>query len=483
MVYVGGNDGMVHAFDDSTGPDQGKESWAFVPKAFYTGGNPNDTNHTPDPAYQLGALSYRRGGIPLFSHKFYVNATPRAWDVDFANTNTSTPPQSGNDWRTVLVGGLGAGGRSVYALDITTPPPPPIPKRRSQTRVLWEFTDDDLGYVFDPPTLVKTYAYGWVVLVTSGYNNPGGKGFLYVLNPTNGQLVHPLFGKIPLLNDSGTDADPTGLSTIRAYVPSRRDPYVLQAYSGDLRGNVWRFDLADANPSNWRVDLIAKLTDANGTVQPITTGVRIEIDQTKNINNEDRYLFVGTGKLLGPSDIASNTVRNTLYVIRDGTRTTAEAAPATPYSRASLNSVNGAGVAGFTGAPTGRGWYQDAADLTEKIGSDVYADVQTVVWSFSKPTADPCAAPISSRLYARDLNLGNSVLEAPSGSIVAGYDIGSGIAGVGLIQGQAGTGSSASGDIRALVTTMKGEVFSFGIRLSPTTSAKHRVSWRLLNRD
>ena len=50
-------------------------------------------------------------------------------------------------------------------------------------KVLWEFTDANLGYVYDAPTLVKTYAYGWVVLVASGYNNPGGKGFLYVLNP------------------------------------------------------------------------------------------------------------------------------------------------------------------------------------------------------------------------------------------------------------------------------------------------------------
>ena len=72
--------------------------------------------------------AFRRGGIPLHSHKFYVNATPRVADVDFANTNTSTPPTTGNDWRTILVGGLGAGGRAVYALDVTDPvaAPPPV---------------------------------------------------------------------------------------------------------------------------------------------------------------------------------------------------------------------------------------------------------------------------------------------------------------------------------------------------------------------
>ena len=73
-------------------------------------------------------------------------------------------------------------------------------------------------------------------------------------------------------------------------------------------------------------------------------------------------------------------------MIKDGTRTAAEPAPATPYSRANLNSVNGATVAGFTGAATGRGWYQDATDPSQKIVTDVFADVQTVVSSFSKPS-------------------------------------------------------------------------------------------------
>ena len=499
MVYVGGNDGMVHALNDSpcllpvcsTAEDAGKETWAFIPKALFSSGDPNDTTHTPDPDFQLGALSYRRGGLlPVFSHKFRVNATPRAWDYDFLNTNTNKPPPSGNDWRTILVGGLGAGGRSIYALDITIPVTP-IEKESDGSlskRVMWEFTDANLGYVFDAPTVVKTYRYGWVVLVASGYNNPGGKGILYVLNPTDGKILKQLSPDVAADRDPKsakpsevpTDADPRGLSTIRAYTASRKDPYVLQAYGGDLKGNVWRFDLSDPDESKWNVALIAKLTDKSGNAQPITTGVRIEIDQN---NNVDRYLFVGTGKLLGPLDIKDTSVTNTLYVIRDGTRTAAELAPATPYSRKDLNAVTGSGVAGFAGPPTGRGWYQDAADSTEKIGTDVYADVQTVVYAFSKPTTDPCGSPLSSRLYARDLNSGNSVLVSAGGAVVPGIDIGGGIAGVALIQGQPGSGGTSSGDVRALVTTMKGEVFSFGIRLTGASSPKHRVSWRLLNRD
>ena len=74
----------------------------------------------------------------------------------------------------------------------------------SSGRALWEFTDSNLGYVSDQPTLVKTYRYGWVALVASGYNNPGGKGYLYVLNPSNGALLK----KLALPGDTGTDVSP-----------------------------------------------------------------------------------------------------------------------------------------------------------------------------------------------------------------------------------------------------------------------------------
>jgi type IV pilus assembly protein PilY1 len=480
MVYVGGNDGMVRAIDDSNTTNAGTETWAFVPKALFFGGDPNDTNLTPSREWQLGALSYRRGGIPLFDHKFYVNATPRVWDIDFAYTNTKIPPKTGNDWRTILVGGLGAGGRSIYALDVTTPVLPAESEVAivSSGRVLWEFTDDNLGYVFDPPTLVKTQRYGWVVLATSGYNNKDGDGKLFVINPTDGKLLTTLSTGV------GNDGDPSGLSTIRAYTPSRKDPYVLQAYGGDLKGNVWRFDLSDPDETNWKVELIAKLADASGKAQPITTGVRIEIDQN---NNVDRYLFVGTGMLLSEDDLTNknpvSNVTNSLYVIRDGTRMAAEPAPAKPYSRTDLNTVVAGQVAGITGTATGRGWYQDASDPKEKIGTDVFMDVQTVVYSFSKPADDPCEGALTSSLFARDLNTGNSVLQSAGGAVVSSIvDIGA-IAGVALIQGQAGTGSSASGDVRAQVTTMKGQVYSFGVNLSAAAAAKHRVSWRLLNRE
>ena len=481
-VYVGANDGMVHAFDD-TATNGGKETWAYIPTAVYTGGDPNDSAHTPNPAFSIGALAYRRGGLlPRFEHKFYVNATPRAWDVDFTNTNVSNvdgPPKAGNDWHTLLIGGLGAGGRAVYALDVTIPVGMTDTEASiaSSGRALWDFAENNLGYVFDPPTLVKTYRYGWVALVASGFNNPGGKGFLYVLNPRTGAVLK----KLALPGDSGSDTNPTGLSTIRAYVLSRKDPYVLQAYGGDLKGNVWRFDLSDPDETKWKAELIAHLVDSNGKVQPITTGIRVEIDQN---NNVDRYLFVGTGKLLGQPDLPDVSVINSVYVIKDGNRNTPEPAPITPYSRTNLNTVIGGNIAGFATTPTGRGWYQDALRPDAKIVTDVYADVQVVVYAFSYPSSDPCEAILAATLFARDLTTGNSVLESAAGgtggSVVANVDIVGGIAGVTLIQAELSE-TNLTQPVQIQVTTLTGKVFSFGVHLTGAAGSRHRVSWRLLN--
>jgi type IV pilus assembly protein PilY1 len=480
-VYVGANDGMLHAFDDTVA-NGGKETWAYIPAALFSGGDPNDSAHASAPAFQLGALAFRRGGIPLYAHKFYVNATPRVADVDFAYTNTSTQPSTGNDWRTILAGGLGAGGRAVYALDVTTPvaAPPPVVSSDTETtaatKVLWEYTEANLGYVYDAPTIAKTYAYGWVVLVASGYNNPGGKGFLYVLNPNSPLKTGQLLKKIALPGDTGTDVSPTGLGTIRAFTASRQNPYVLQAYGGDLKGNVWRFDLSNADPTLWSAAKIATLKDASNVAQPITSGVRIEIDQN---NNVDRYLFVGTGKLLDQSDLTDTSVTNSLYVIKDGNRTTPEPAPATPYSRSNLNAVTGSSVSGFSGTPTGRGWYQDAANTNQKVNSDVHADINIVAYAFSEPGSDPCLSALSSTLFVRDLTTGNSELLS-GGSIVASASISGGIAGVALIQSDPGA-SFATPNAVVQVTSMDGGVRSFNVNIAPGVSNKHRFSWQVVS--
>jgi type IV pilus assembly protein PilY1 len=154
MVYVAANDGFLHALNASTG----EEMWAYAPTAVL----PN--------LYQLANTNYQ--------HRYYVDGSVVVGDV-----------KSGTTWKTLLVGGLNAGGKSYYAMDVTDPANP---------KALWEFTDPRLGYSYGNPIITKLQNGTWVVLVTSGYNNGtslgshDGQGVLYVLNAATG-LRYPAF--------------------------------------------------------------------------------------------------------------------------------------------------------------------------------------------------------------------------------------------------------------------------------------------------
>ncbi len=158
-VYMGANDGMMHAFASDTGI----ERWAYVPSMVI----PN--------MWKLADKNYAT------LHTNYVNGSPITTDICIANCADSATAV----WRTILVAGLNGGGRGYFALDITVPGAPTL---------LWEFTpttgngtvkDDGVGYGFGQAVVTRMVDGTWVALVTSGYNNinPGdGKGYLYVLN-------------------------------------------------------------------------------------------------------------------------------------------------------------------------------------------------------------------------------------------------------------------------------------------------------------
>jgi hypothetical protein len=141
--------------------------------------------------------------------------------------------------------------------------------------------------------------------------------------------------------------------------------------------------------------------------------------------------------------------------------------------------VTGSGIAGFSGAATGRGWYQDAANTSQKVNSDVHADLNVVAFGFSEPSSDPCLAALSSTLFVRDLTTGNSVLLS-GGSIVASVDIGAGIAGVALLQSDPGAPPGSPTAV-VQVTSMDGAVRSFNVNVSPVVSSRHRFSWGLVS--
>jgi type IV pilus assembly protein PilY1 len=405
VVYVGANDGMLHAFGGTlpvsgscpTGGSCGNELFAYVPSFVY--GSTNAIAATQG----LASL-----GNPNFQHRYLVDGTAQNFDVDFFNT--PSPTATAPDWRTMLIGGLGKGGNGYFALDITNPN-----DWTSETAVaskaLWEFTDSRMGNTFGEAIVVKTRKYGWTVVVPSGYNNSDGVGYLFLIHPRTGALLDAI------ATPEGSTSAPINLAHANAFVPSFRDFTTDAIYAGDLRGNLWRFDLTAASGTYPQATKIATLTDASGNPQPVTTKPLIELDPSSN----KRYVVVATGRLLADSDISS-TQRQTLYVIADGTSgagefytsTTLPTAVAFPIGRGELNN-NSNPLAGIGSTPTRvMGWYVDLIVPTsgpaERVNTDMTANLGSVLAAVNQPDGQACQGGGIGRLLGLRLSDGRTVL-------------------------------------------------------------------------
>jgi type IV pilus assembly protein PilY1 len=286
-VYVGANDGMLHAFDATTG----QERWAFIPSAIL-----------PE-MYKLADTDYSN------KHRYFVDGTPEVGDFC-----PKDPPATctGAEWKTILVGGLNQGGKSFYALDITDPASPSL---------LWEFTNANLGYTYSNPRITKLQNGTWVVIVASGYNGTDGVGRLYVIKAADGTLVRSISTGV------GSAANPSGLAKLAARSPlAPANNTVTEVYGGDLLGNLWRFDVNDAiGASGYDAQLVINLQDASGNPQPITA------KPTVASINEKPLVMVGTGRYLGLTDL-DDTTTFTMYAVKDKLDATTLTTPRTTGS-------------------------------------------------------------------------------------------------------------------------------------------------------
>ena len=412
VVYVGANDGMLHAINGSLSGAGGTEMFAYVPGALYDG--PNGTPSVDG----LASLAN-----PTFTHHYLVNATPNVYDVDFGRT----PDSSGNaragspDWRSILIGGLGKGGRSYYAIDVTDPAGMASGGEGTvASKVLWEFTDTDLGYTYGDPVVVKTRKYGWVVILPSGYNTRDGESHLLFVNPRTGGLLEKV------ATGAGSLASESGLGHINAFVVNAADGTADSVYGGDLLGNLWRVDLTTAAGSAYpAAQKIAVLSDAIGVGQPVTSRPSIEVHYT----TKKRFVLVGTGRLLSTSDIAS-TQSQAFYAIVDGNNARFNSAADLPAGitfpivtgRLAENTVPLGGGAPWDPA-TQMGWFEQLGSGAGGIGWRVTSDSATllgsVAFAATLPNGSVCNPSGSSHIYARDFaTAGSTVQSSGPGSIV-----------------------------------------------------------------
>jgi type IV pilus assembly protein PilY1 len=233
-------------------------------------------------------------------------------------------PSDADGSQTILVGGLGKGGRGYFAIDISDPFAMNTAGKVAQ-KVLWEFSDSDMGYSFSQPVVVRSYDadHPWVVMFGNGYGSTSGKAAFYIIDPA--RKPGDIGFIVKKFNLAGSVADPNGLSSPTA-VDVNFDNVVDYVYAGDLQGNLWKFDLTADNSSAWAVafnsgSAVAPLFQAKGpkspdfprgSPQPITTKPEV----TFHPSAPGYLVMFGTGKFLGSSDFSDNSVQ-TVYGIWD----------------------------------------------------------------------------------------------------------------------------------------------------------------------
>lgn len=450
LLLVGGNDGMLHAFKDNDPADKtdtsgGTELWAYVPRLVM------------DKMYKLADTQYNS------KHQFYVDGSPVVADIyDASGAGT---------WRTIVVGGLNAGGRGFYALDVTNPASPVA---------LWEFGPNNLpagqegrmGYSYGTPVVTKAKDGTWIVALTSGYNNPDGGGYVFIVNALTGQLIKTLSTNV------GDSSNPSGLAKLNAWIESVEENRALRFYGGDLTGRLYRFDFDSRLGLSTDVVELARF-QVGSVDQSITTAPMLA-EFTAN-GAKRRVVYVGTGRFLGTSDVSTTTVQS-IYGILDelkvdglGKVRSADVLVKQPVDTTSTPRGVGSKETAVDWSKK-MGWYADLPTERERVNVDPMLVANTLVVVGNVPSSSlssDCQKPGDNQswLYSFNIMTGN-------GNAVG---LGSMVAGLGAIQTPVKKDGSGGGDIVGVVTDTKGRVISPAI--TPLTSSgepARRSTWREL---
>jgi type IV pilus assembly protein PilY1 len=380
-VYVGANDGMLHAFDRC----DGNERWAYVPTMVM----PN--------LYAIADNSYGT------NHQYFVDGAPVMGDI-----------YDGSQWKTILVGGLNAGGKAFYALDITDPANP---------KALWEFTNSNnanLGLSFGNPIITKRRTDGkWVVVFASGYNNNrnsgDGNGHLIMLDANTGTQIldiPTLITNIASTVAVGTSDTPSGLAKINAWVETETDNTALRYYGGDLLGNIWRFDteglLAPTNSSFRLAQLVT-----SGTAQPVT--IKPELAQISYQGANYVVIYVATGSYLGTADL-STVGTQTIYAIKDTLGNTPLGDIRTSATLVAQTLTTSGVIRTATKNPvnwsTKNGWMVDLPSSGERVNVDMTQALNVLSVASTVPSSSACESGGTSWIYKLDIASGAAVVGA-----------------------------------------------------------------------
>lgn len=255
-LVVNANDGFVSVINSGNGARR----FAYMPSSVLP-----SLRFIADTAYINGV-----------SHKFLVDGQVGVFDA-----------QLNSAWKTLAIGGTGAGGKTFYALQLFDASPSNVIK------ALWEISApatanpanvfNDLGYAYARPEVARLADGRWAAFISNGYGSNSGVAALYVVDIRDGSLIK----KIVIDSTETTN----GLSSVELKVNSQN--VVQAAYGGDLKGRLWKFDLSGTTTDTWGVAFSGKplFTTAGGATQPITAQPLLA-DNSQG----GKVVFFGTGK-------------------------------------------------------------------------------------------------------------------------------------------------------------------------------------------
>lgn len=470
VLFAGANDGMLHGFRETTGA----EVFAFVPRAVM-----------PD-MYKLASRSY--------GHQYFVDGTTIEADACLPQGTNCTAAQ----WKNLLLGTAGAGAKTVFALDVTSP------MSMSETSIKWEISSADtdyanLGNILGDIQTGLTVGGKWVAVFGNGYTSADGSARLYVVDLDTGAKIADM-----AVETAGNN----GLGGVRLLRDDNQR--IIAAYAGDLKGSLWKFDLSNANKDSWTSSQLFKTTLT--PVKPITAAPAI----VKHPLNGYVVAF-GTGKLFesGTTD-TSDTTKQSLYGVWDsvtppaitqidrtglvqqtissaivGTTLLTNADKSTTTASLNYYSVSKNPIGWTTTATTPRGWY---IDLPES-GQRVIYPIETLVGKYVavdtlSPLAtitNPCLATVSGKAwnYVIDMVTGGGPTEAifvnnggiALTTVVSGYE-NSADGRTRYIKNQSASTSSGVGFTP--LSTQQLPSFSISCNLTGTCSTKIKRTWRQL---
>jgi len=346
VVYVGGNDGLLHGFRSgsydpngnfvATGND-GLEVLAYMPGAVV------QTIHSATANVDYSSAQY--------GHNFYVDATPGAGDLFY-----------GNAWHSWVVGGLGAGGSAIFALDVTNPTTSTFTEANAASLVIGEWTSasiacanvascgSSLGNTYGTPQIRRLHDGKWAVIFGNGFGSTSGDAGIFVMTidpTTHAQTIYYLSTHTAGSGNGIAFASPVDLDG---------DHITDYVYAGDLQGNLWRFDLTSSSETNWALTPGPLFKTPAG--QPITTGIVAASGAPSSGMQQYLMLLFGTGQKTpftntNPASYATGT--QALYGVWDWNLSVSDGGILGPGAAnpAGWNGLSGAQYAGLTHANTG----------------------------------------------------------------------------------------------------------------------------------